>query len=71
MTYSDKTIFNIRPRGRVLPDVQSRSVSDDDYVFREPNAAAVEQQEKAQGIKQKDASVRKNTQRHDDAALED
>ncbi|QIL69508.1 hypothetical protein G7048_03430 [Diaphorobacter sp. HDW4B] len=69
MSFSDKTIFNIRPRARVLPDVQSRSVSDDDYVFRGPNAAAVEQQDKAREMER--VRARRTVQQGDDDDLED
>lgn len=37
MTLTDKTIFNIRLRKTPpMKDVDSRNVSDDDYVFHQP-----------------------------------
>lgn len=47
MSYKDKTIHNIRARRRVLPDVQSRNISDDDYVFQGPSTATLEQEDRA------------------------
>ncbi|UBB17773.1 hypothetical protein [Comamonas odontotermitis] len=37
MSFTDKTIFNIRERNAIpKEDVDSRNVSDDDYIFHQP-----------------------------------
>jgi hypothetical protein len=48
MTFTDKTIFNIRSRIQSpKKDIDSRSVSDDDYVFHQPFRSNTEAQEEA------------------------
>lgn len=62
MTFTDKTIFNIRLRNP-LPesDIDSRNVSDDDYVFHQPFRSGTELKKEAtmQLLKEKTARLLK------------
>lgn len=59
MTFTDKTIFSIRLR-QPLPqkDVDSRDVSDDDYVFHRPFVAGADVQKEAPMQRMKEKTAR-------------
>ncbi|MGF6211770.1 hypothetical protein [Comamonas sp. 4034] len=71
MTFTDKTIFNIRLRTPVpLKDIDSRNISDDDYVFHQPFRSDVEGREEnpLKIVREKTARLLRQAARQKEAA---